>query len=182
MSITSSALTWPAHDGAAAGEAVRAGTQAEWKLTRRCSVTPRQLSFGLGLVGLVSLAIGLSFWWLGAGAVLFFSGVEIAVIAAALCAHALHACDGDTVRLTQDALDVQSRRGSIQTSLSMSLESIRVLSPIDDRSPVRIEGPGRVVEVGSQVPHARRLAFASELRQAVRAARSAKSGGAQFWS
>ena len=182
MLTTSSALTWPAHDAAAASVVARPDPRAEWKLTRRCSVSPRQLMFGLGLVGLVSLAIGLSFCWLGAGPVLLFSGLEIAVLAAALVSHARHACDGDTVVVSRGVLAVESRRGTSLTRWVADLEGLRVQDPEDDRSFVRIVRPGTVVEVGSQVPHARRLAFARELRQVVRTGRCSLPDGTQIWS
>ncbi len=182
MLTTSTALIWPARDVAATSVAARPDAQAEWKLTRRCSVSPRQLMFGLGLVGLVSIAIGLAFWWLGAGPVLAFSGVEVVALGVALWVHARHACDGDTVVLSRGELTVETRRGASLTRWVADPERLRVVGPVDDRSLVRIEGRRAAVEVGGQVPHSRRLAFARELRQAVRSERCSGTDGAQIWS
>lgn len=171
MLTSSSALPWSAPDVAATAGEAPADLQAEWKLTRRCSATPRQMMAGLGLLGLVSLLIGLCFWSLGAGPVLVFSGFEIVALFAALWVHARHACDGDTVVLSGRALCIESRNGTGLSRTMLGREVLRVLDPADVRSPVRIVGRGAVVEVGGQVPHARRLAFALELRQAVDAGR-----------
>lgn len=182
MLTSSSALPWPAPDVAANPGVVPPAPQAEWKLTRRCSATPCQMVTGLGVLGLVSLFIGLGFWSLGAGPVLVFSGLEIVMLFGALWVHARHACDGDTVALSGRGLSIESRNGVGLTRTMLGLDTLRVLEPADVRAPVRIVARGAVVEVGGQVPFARRLVFARELRQAIDAGRSSGPRSTQIWS
>jgi uncharacterized membrane protein len=84
----------------------------QWVLRRNCSVTPRQLLGFYASVCVVSLAIGLGFWFHGAPAVLLFAGLELAALGLALLVFARHATDRETITLDGADLAVEHRCGS----------------------------------------------------------------------
>lgn len=109
-------------------------------IQRNCSASPRLLLTVLGVLSMVSLLIGIAFWFMNAPWVLFFSGVEVLAVGVAFVVHARSATDSDTLVWTANSLQIsQERRGQIQHF-------------IFNRSFVRVgmtEGLDPLIEIGS---------------------------------
>jgi uncharacterized membrane protein len=56
------------------------GSSWSWHLKRNISISPTQLALIFGGLGLVSLLIGLAFYWAGASLILPFSLFEIVAL------------------------------------------------------------------------------------------------------
>ena len=103
MPASIASATWPAHAAPGAwrfGRPVQLPGQSgamQWVLRRNCSITPGQLGGFYLSMCVVSLLIALGFAWHGAPVVLYFAGIELLVLAAALLVYARHATDADTI-------------------------------------------------------------------------------------
>lgn len=141
----------------------------QWVLRRNCSLTPSQLGGFYLSMCTVSLIIALGFAFNGAPVVLWFAGIELALLAVALLVYARHATDADTLTLAGQDLTVEQTRGSVCTATRFKTPWLSVEPLHGDGSLIELSGQGRAVCIGRFLRPEARADFARELRMALRA-------------
>lgn len=179
MSTTLFPRPWPlaAGTGMAAwrfGQEVRLGEgdsavpAIQWRLARNCSISPSQMLRAYLMLCALSLVIAIGFAWHGAGPVLLFAGVELAVVGVALLVFARHAADREVLTLVGRQLQIERNFGARTERSEFSVDWLRVEPVAAQGSLVEISGRGRKVRVGRFLRPELRSLFARELRQALR--------------
>lgn len=143
----------------------------QWKLTRNCSLTPRQMLASYLILCAVSLSIGVGFALSGAPYVLGFAGLELLIVGVALLVFARHAGDRETLTLMGHTLYVEHTLGTRVERAEFAAEWLTVEPSAGQNSLVQLAGQGRVVRVGRYLRPELRADFARELRLALRQAR-----------
>ena len=88
------------------------GGGLRWVMRRNCSLAPRQVLAAYFAFCLVSLSIACVFAWFGAVPVLYFAGLELLLLGAALLVYARHAADHETITLKNSTLAVEHHCGN----------------------------------------------------------------------
>jgi uncharacterized membrane protein len=140
----------------------------EWQLRRNCSFSPKQLAGVFGSLCLISLLIAVFFWLAGAPFVLLFAGLEIAALGTAFVVYARHASDGERVVLADDALWVEHWQGNTRRVERFNPRWVRIEVESRPKRTVRLGESGRAIDIGRHVSDIRRVAFAHELKRALR--------------
>lgn len=137
----------------------------QWRLQRRCALSPRQ--FGVCFLALagVSAAVGSFFWAMGAPFVPLFAGAEVLVLGLAFACHALHAADGERLQVRGGRLLIEGRDGLRQRQDSLELAALRVVEGAGGL--IELHARGRCVRVGRQAHATQRRQVLAELRQLV---------------
>ena len=146
------------------------GQAIHWFLKRNCSVTPAQLGWLYASLCVVSLAIALVFWCLGARLILPFASLELAAVGLAFLAYARHAADGEHISLQGRRLVVELENAGRLERAEFNREWVRVEPGADDRSLIEVSGQGRRVAVGRFLRPELRPVLAQEIRRALREA------------
>jgi uncharacterized membrane protein len=146
------------------------GQNVHWFLRRNCSVTPAQLGWLYASLCVVSLAIGLFFWFQGAVMILPFAWAELAAVGFAFLVYARHATDGERISLSGRSLVVELENAGRLERAEFHRDRVRVEPVADDRSLIEVSGQGRRVSVGRYVRPELRPALAQEIRRALREA------------
>lgn len=146
------------------------GQGIDWVLRRNCSVTPAQLAWCYGSLCLVSLGIGLWFWWQGAALVFGFAGLELLAVGLAFLVYARHATDGETISLRGAKLVVELETAGRRERAEFNRDWVRVEPRTGEGSLIELSGRGRTVEVGRYVRPELRPMLAREIRWALRQA------------
>lgn len=144
------------------------GANVHWRLRRNCSVTPAQLAYVYGLLCLVSLGIGLFFWFHGAPMVLGFAGLDLLVVAAAFFMYARHATDGDSISLQGASLVVERETAGRKERQEFDRQWVRIEPPVGRNGLIAVSSRGLTVEVGRFVRPEMRQALAGEIKWALR--------------
>ncbi|MBX3656991.1 MAG: DUF2244 domain-containing protein [Ramlibacter sp.] len=150
--------------------ATTSGQSIHWFLKRNCSVTPAQLGWMYLSLCVVSLGIGMMFWWRGAHLVLPFAWAELVAVGVAFLVYARHATDGERISLEGGQLVVELESAGKLERAEFSREWVRVEPTAGDRSLIALSARGRSVSVGRYVRPELRPALAREIRMALRAA------------
>jgi uncharacterized membrane protein len=148
----------------------------EWLIKRNCSISPKQLFAVYLSLCAVSLAIALSFSWVGASPVLAFAGVELLLVGAALLIYARHATDHERITLAGEALSVEHHHGAQWARTEFRAAWVRVEPLSSDRSLIEVAGDGHTARVGRYLRPELRQTLAQELRCALRSRRCPASG------
>lgn len=144
------------------------GDQAvAWHLRRNCSVTPRQFGALYATLCLVSLAIGLGFWMIGARLVLGFAGLELLALGAAFLVHARHAADSETISLRDGRLVVEREIAGRREQMEFGCAHVRIAPPARVQDLIQVVAHGRRVDVGRHVRPEWRPVLAGEMRRAL---------------
>lgn len=146
------------------------GQNIHWFLQRNCSVTPAQLGWLYASLCVVTLGIGVVFWFQGAVLILPFAGVELAAVGIAFLVYARHAADGERISLTGRQLVVELENGGKLERAEFARDRVRVEPTAGSRSLIEVSGQGRSVSVGRFVRPELRPALAQEIRRALREA------------
>jgi uncharacterized membrane protein len=146
------------------------GQNVRWFLKRNCSVSPVQLGRLYASLCVVSLAIGIFFWYQGAALVLPFAALELAAVGAAFLAYARHATDGETISLEGRQLVVELENAGHRERAEFDRDWVRVEPGFSDRSLVELSARGRRVNVGRYLRPELRPVLAQEIRQSLREA------------
>jgi uncharacterized membrane protein len=141
----------------------------QWVLRRNCSLTPGQLGGFYLSMCMVSLVIATGFALNGAPVVLWFAGIELMLLAAALLVYARHAADADTVTLTGQELMVEQSCGNACTATRFRTPWLSVEPVHGDGSLIELAGQGQTVHIGRFLRPEARAEFSRELREALRA-------------
>ena len=144
------------------------GQNIHWFLKRNCSVSPAQLAWVYASLCVVSLGIGVVFWFKGATLVMPFAWIELAVVGAAFWVYARHATDGEKISLQGAQLVVELESAGKLERAEFNREWVRVEPRTGDRSLIEVSGQGRTVQVGRYVRPELRPALAREIRMALR--------------
>jgi uncharacterized membrane protein len=144
------------------------GQNIHWFLRRNCSVTPAQLAWLYVSLCVVSLTIGMVFWWHGATLVLPFAWIELVAVGAAFVAYARHAADGERISLEGRQLVVELENAGRLERAEFDRDWVRVEPSSADRSLIEVSGRGRSVNVGRYLRPELRPALAQEIRRALR--------------
>jgi uncharacterized membrane protein len=133
-------------------------------MRRNCSMSPRQLAAVYGSLCLVSGLIALGFWWHGATLVIWFTGLELLALAAALLVHARHATDRETVAIEGGRLQVELRDGAHVEcrSLDAAFARVRLAGGL-----VELAARGEVVRVGRHLRPHQQAQMAREIHMAL---------------
>lgn len=142
-----------------------APSEWQWRLQRRCALSPRQFAGCLGCVVALSVVLAIFFWSLGAPLISGFLAVQVLIVTAAFAFHALHAADGELLRVETGRLLLEGRDGLKQYQDSLELSSLRVGE--DAQGLIELRARGRCVKVGRHAQAVRRRQVLSELRQFV---------------
>lgn len=146
------------------------GQNIHWFLKRNCSVSPVQLAWVYASLCMVSLGIGVVFWFIGATLVMPFAWVELLAVGAAFWAYARHATDGEKISLQGAQLVVELETAGKLERAEFNRDWVRVEPRTGDRSLIEVSGQGRTVQVGRYVRPELRPALAREIRMALRGA------------
>jgi uncharacterized membrane protein len=146
------------------------GQNIHWFLKRNCSVTPAQLGWVYASLCVISLGIGMVFWFQGAVLVLPFAWAELAAVGAAFLAYARHASDGETISLQGRQLVVELENAGHLERAEFNRDWVRVEPLVGDRSLIELSGQGRRVNVGRYLRPELRPVLAQEIRRALREA------------
>jgi uncharacterized membrane protein len=144
------------------------GQNIHWFLQRNCSVSPAQLAWLYVSLCVVSLGIGMVFWWHGATLVLPFAWIELVAVGAAFVAYARHAADGERISLQGRQLVVELENAGRLERAEFDREWVRVEPSAADRSLIEVSGRGRSVNVGRYLRPELRPVLAQEIRRALR--------------
>lgn len=139
-----------------------------WVMRRNCSLAPRQLFAAYCAICLVSLSIAAVFAWFGAVPVLYFAGLELALLGLALLVYARHAADHETITLKNSTLAVEHHCGSRVERAEFRADWLRVEPAQGQGSLLELSGAGRRTFVGRYLRPEWRQMLARELRQALR--------------
>ena len=98
------------------------GQHVHWLLRRNCSVTPLQLVWTYVSLCVVSLGIGIFFWFQGATLVIPFASLELIAVGLAFLVYARHSTDRERISLQENRLALPSSglRASRKTGSSWS--------------------------------------------------------------
>ncbi len=139
-------------------------------LRRNCSVTPQQLGWLYLSLCLVSVTIGVAFWYQGATLVLPFAWAELIAVGVAFAVYARHATDGETIRLGETELVVELENGGKLQRSEFRREWVRVEPGAADSSLIEVSAHGQKVKIGRFVRPELRPVLAREIRLALRSA------------
>jgi len=147
----------------------------QWLMKRNCAITPRQLGLVfLSLCTLSSIVAGV-FYWQGAPYVAAFAGLELLALGAALALFARHAADREQLTLVGRLLLVEQTVAGRTQRADWQADWLRVEPQAGQGSLVQLSGAGRTLHVGRFLRPELRAAFAQELRQELRQARSGQN-------
>ncbi len=146
------------------------GQNIHWFLRRNCSVTPAQLGWLYASLCVVSLGIGMAFWFQGAVLILPFAWLELVAVGVAFVVYARHARDGETISLRGRQLVVELENAGRLERAEFNRDWVRVEPSAGDRSLIELSGQGRRVNVGRDVRPELRPELAQEIRRALREA------------
>lgn len=146
------------------------GKSIEWFLRRNRALTPAQLGWFYGSLCVISLAIGVAFWFAGAVLVLPFAGVELVAVGIGFLLYARHACDGERICLCGGDLVVELESAGKLERITFRRDWVRVEPLLESRSLIEVSGQGRSINVGRFVRPELRWLLAKEIRMALRCA------------
>jgi uncharacterized membrane protein len=146
------------------------GKNIQWFLRRNCAVTPTQLGWFYVSLCVVSLGIGIVFWFQGAVLVLLFAWAELLAVGAGFLLYARHATDGERIYLRGERLVVELENAGKLERAEFRREWVRVEPRLGDRSLIEVSGQGRSIKVGRFVRPELRPVLAKEIRMALRGA------------
>ena len=144
------------------------GQSIHWFLKRNCSVTPAQLGWFYASLCVLSLGIGIFFWFQGAKLILPFAGAELVAVGVAFMVYARHAADGEKISLQGAQLVVELENAGRLERSEFDRAWVRIEPKANDGSLIEVSGQGRSVEVGRYVRPELRPALAREIRMALR--------------
>lgn len=144
------------------------GRHVQWFLRRNCSVTPWQLIWLYVSLCVVSLGIGMFFWFQGATLVIPFAMLELLAVGFAFVVYARHAADGEHISLRDGQLVVELERAGKLERAEFSREWVRVEPRSGNGSLVELSGRGKTIRIGRFIRPELRPLLAKEIRLALR--------------
>lgn len=146
------------------------GESIQWFLRRNCALTPAQLGWFYCSLCIISLAIGVAFWFAGAVLVLPFAGIELLAVGIGFLLYARHASDGERIFLCGEDLVVELENAGKLERITFRRDWVRVEPRLGNGSLIQVSAQGRSINVGRFVLPELRLLLAKEIRMALRRA------------
>jgi uncharacterized membrane protein len=138
-----------------------------WQLQRRCALSPAQFGACFAGLALVSALVAAFFWAMGARFVTAFAGLEVVVVGVAFVWHAMHAADGERLKVVDGVLHVERRTGLRVTHQQFPLQGLRVAAALDGSIELKLRD--RHIVLGRYAAEAARRPVLAGLRRAVAA-------------
>lgn len=140
-----------------------------WLLRRRAMLRRPQLLLLFATLCCPTLGISIVFLHWGYWHMLAYALLEMAALAACLWCYGRHLDDYDRIDISEDAIVVEQRRGHRCSCRRLDLWSARLLSPVRDGDPIRINDKrDRIVILGRFLGAEERRHLANELSQCLR--------------
>jgi uncharacterized membrane protein len=140
-----------------------------WLLQRRALLRRPQLLLLFATLCCPTLAISVAFLYWGYWHMLAYALLEMAALAGCLVYYGHHLDDYDRIDISESAIVVEQRRGHRCSCRQLDLWSARLLSPVRDGDPIRIDDKREsVVVLGRFLSAAERRHLADELGQCLR--------------
>lgn len=140
-----------------------------WTLRRRLAITPRSFMQAYAIHGVISGAIGLCFALMELWVIVGFCVLQVGVVSGFYLHFALHAFDGESIRVAADGnLEVEVVRGRDISYHQFNPAWTRIERGGKYDAQLYLCSGTRRLEVGHFLSPARRRAVEHELRQALR--------------
>lgn len=139
--------------------------QRQWLLRRNCSLSPRQMGAAFAVLCLMSLTVAAIFIALGVWAILLFTVLELAAVAAAFLCYARHAADYELIVLSQGSLLVRTVLGGREAQVRLDPDFIRIEMPRRHGDLIHLRTREAAVAVGYFATEKKRRELADELRR-----------------
>jgi uncharacterized membrane protein len=140
-----------------------------WLLQRRVVLQRPQLIVLFATLCCPTLGVAAGFVYLGYWHMLAYALLEMAALAACLWHYARHLDDYDRIEISESAIVVEQRRGRRCSYRHLDLWSARLLSPVRDGDPIRLnDKQDRMVVLGRFLGVEERRHLANELGQCLR--------------
>ncbi|MDB5870266.1 MAG: putative transrane protein [Polaromonas sp.] len=140
----------------------------QWRLQRRCALTPNQFLLSYAILVAFSAAIALPFGWQGLWIIPLWCLVEICVAGAMYLFYIVHAADGEQISFSKDgALVIDVMRGLNTWHYRMNPAWARLERGGADKERLWLCCSALRVEVATQLASAQRRRVARELKQAL---------------
>lgn len=143
--------------------------QRIWLLQRQCRLTSRQLLLAYAVLSLFSFAVATAFVAMGAWPILFFTALEMSLVACAFLYHARHAGDIERIVLTPDCLLVERVWAGRPMRMRLDPFRTRVVLPLRGRGRglIALDTGAQRILLGRTVGEQRRRQCAQELHEAL---------------
>lgn len=139
-----------------------------WTLRRRLAITPRAFMQAYAIHGLISGAIAISFGLMQLWVIVAFCVLQVGVVSACYVHFALHAFDGEAIRVAPDgSLDVEVVRGRSISHHRFNPAWTRVERGGKHEAEIFLCSGAERVEVGHFLTPGGRRALELELRRAL---------------
>lgn len=140
-----------------------------WLLQRRAVLRRPQLIVLFATLCCPTLAISIAFLYWGYWHMLAYALLEMAALAACLWYYGRHLDDYDRIDISENGIVVEQRRGNRCSNRHLDLWSARLLSPVREGDPIRIDDKrDSVVTLGGFLSTEERRHLANELGQCLR--------------
>ncbi|WP_187395101.1 DUF2244 domain-containing protein [Pigmentiphaga aceris] len=140
-----------------------------WSLRRRFAITPRSFMQAYAIHGVISGAIAICFGLMQLWVIVAFCMLQVGVVSACYVHFALHAFDGESIRMADDGnLEVEVVRGRDISFHQFNPAWTRVERGGKDSARLYLCSGNQRVEVGHFLTPVRRHALERELRRALR--------------
>jgi uncharacterized membrane protein len=139
----------------------------EFYSKRNCSISPALLAIIFVFLGLVSLLIGIIFFFLGAPLVLPFSFLEVFALVAAYFYNALHANDYERLRVDNKNVYFEYKFGLKYREESFTKSMARIL-PSEHNNLINLSQGQRNIHIGKYIHSTMRSFLEIEIKQALR--------------
>lgn len=136
-----------------------------WLLQRRNALSPRQFAACFAAVAVMSGLVGALFWLVGAGFVTGFAGLEVVVVGLAFGWHALHAADGERLRMQGSEMMLECRQGLRCWHERVSLAGLQLSAAADGS--IEMRSGRRHWVLGRHATVAQRRRVLTEIRRAL---------------
>jgi len=138
----------------------------EFYLKRNCSISPALLAIIFVFLGLVSLLIGIIFFFLGAPLVLPFSFLEVFALVAAYFYNALHANDYERLRVDSKNVFFESKFG-LKYREENFIKSLARILPSEHQNLINLSQGQRNIHFGKYIHSSVRSLLEIEVKQAL---------------
>jgi uncharacterized membrane protein len=142
-----------------------ATAERHWKLARNCSLAPKQLWLVFVALSMVSLAVAVFFWLMGAPMVMPFACLELAALGVAFFSYARHAGDAEWIAIEGDQLRVARCHGGRWSYWQACRLWVRV--GLSQNGLVELSAAGRSLQLGALASSGHRQRVVKEVRQAL---------------
>ena len=136
-------------------------------LKRNCSISPTLLAVIFIFLGVISIIIGIGFYFIGATLVLPFSFLEVFVLVAAYFYNAVHANDYELLRVDNKNVYFESKFG-LKYREENFIKSLARILPSEHNNLIHLSQGQRSIHIGKYIHSTMRSFLEIEIKQALR--------------